>query len=463
MSTLIFVPMVVRSQQTVTYSVCAGQVTKALVRYAGPGVTVSYREDVSGHYFCYDDRATMMRMEHRISDNVSVEDFETEGGYVYFCGRETTAQSGMRGVFGVIEVAHMQVPGMVYYTYSGFLSPVGTYVAEYGDISVVTDSMGEVRCALVGTSQGGVSCVAELWGAAVPPAGWSYRIGVSQQTGEVFSLVCHTGSYVVTAGSVPQGQSYEALHIYNKTDMFMAGGPQDSVYAYTASSPNGYARPSGLPRAMTCVGGDWVAIAQDYSGDDVDYMNHGIRLGIYDAAGTLSVPGCSSVDAIYATLTTHPEIKGMRSLAVTPTRFMLLLGGEITQGVYGNAVAELYYPFPTTVGVTLMPGQGLESIDMYETVSNPYCYVAAGPLPGMPTQMMEVVKMWGTTMQQCATTTTYYVTKAGYNCKSEADPLTSRAGVFSCTVQQELQYRRVPIEVECQERNTGDGGTGGER
>lgn len=351
-------------QHAVTQAAYPNDVERTIVREYNYPTTVSYVETSAEHYFAYAD-ASMTVTNCEISHNLYVTDLVLHGDFAYFCGYNTV--SGV-GVWGWFDVNTLISGALSYYTYDNF-GCSGLYADSLFSLEVY-EQQGQLHVVTVGSTtdamgQKKTACLIDITGTENIATGWNYQMGITLCTEQLFNRltrVCVTDNFIVAAGAADLALCSEGYRIHRRSNPFMAGGPQDSLFVFpgVGVSPNH----NGSDMALTYTSNDHFASAA-YCFFNTSIPKYGILVNVYDIAQVLSVYAASPVYSKYTQLPAGSNYSIFDLIYNrTSNSLYLLTNGQITS-LIGSFVSELPLPLPASFDFFYMQDVYLTSLDNY--------------------------------------------------------------------------------------------------
>ena len=431
-------------QNAVVQATYPNDVVRTIVREYSYPATVSYVETTVEHYFAYAD-ATMSVTNCEISHDLYVTDLALHGKFAYFCGYNTV--SGL-GVWGWFDISSLMAGSLSYYIYDDFRCNV-LYADSLFSLALY-EEQGQLHIATVGSTTDGASkkkaCLIDITGTEGTAAGWSYQMGVSMCYGDSFNLltrVCVTDNYIVAAGEADPGFCSEGYRFHLRSNPFMAGGPQDTLYTFTryGDSPDHY----GEDLAMTHTQGDTFASATYcYHGNE---SRDGILVNVYDIAQILSTPAASPVYSKYTNIPGNSFYINDLIYNKTSNSLYLLTNGQIASYM-GSFITELSIPLPANINPVYLQDVFLTSLDNYNSQQN---IVAQGYAGNASPQTSASYTQPIATLPVCATNINLGLSPCNYGAKTHYCPYTVCNSNFDCVKTPQATKFSLPIETICEQ------------
>ena len=439
------------AQHAIVQSAYPSNVERTIVREYVYPATVSYVESSIEHYFAYAD-ASMNVTNCEISHDLYITDLVLHGDFAYFCGYNTV--SGL-GVWGWFDVSTLISGALNYYIHDNFVC--NTLYADSLFSLAVYEESGALHIATVGSTTDGASkkraCLIDITGTEGSATGWNYRMGLSECEFNYFNRlteICVTDKYIVAAGSTIHSFRSEGYHFHLRSDPFLPGGPQDSMYMFPCVTSY-YNSPdhNGEDMAMTHISGDVFASAvYCYNTSTPKY---GILVNVYDIAQVLTVPLTSPIYSKYTHLTPSTGCDyTIRDLTYNGVkkRLNLLLSGCFNGGSFnGSFISELPLPLPATGNSVYLQNIYLTSLDNYNSQQN---FLALG-YDGSNQQRITYYTQPLSTAPLCATPQTFPTSDADYGAKTHYCPYAVCSGVFDCSKTPQASELSIPLVIICEQ------------
>ncbi len=448
-----FLPQVGWCQHYNTSVIYPHAVKSAIIRSYDHPATVSYIEISTKHYFAYAD-ASMQVINAEIDSNIFVKDLQIHDHYAYFCGYNFVSGHAVWGWFDINDLA---ASNFSYSIYDDF-SCNGQMADTLYSIAVYREN-GDFHVAAVGSTTDGIAkkspCLIDITGTEGSVGGWSYRMGIPTCEYDFFSFptkICVTDNLVVTTGyfgsyfySVSEG-----YHVHYRSDLFLPGGPQDSLYVFPANILTYPGEDhNGRDIQMTHTTYDNIAVAT-YSlvYPDTVVQVTGVLVCEYDMAAVISTYAAPSLFAVHSNIPmSNYQLRGL-TYSDTYNELILLLSGDFVYPGSGSIVAELPIPPAGSCNSTFIPDQTFTSLDNYNSSSS---FVVQGydtPMsyPAVAfTQPLSSASLCGMTFNP-----TLYPHE--YAAKSYYCPYSFCSDKFDCT-----EYTKTPIlklvnDIKCSSR-----------
>lgn len=429
-------------QNAVVQATYPNDVVRTIVREYSYPATVSYVETTVEHYFAYAD-ATMSVTNSEISHDLYVTDLALHGKFAYFCGYNTV--SGL-GVWGWFDISSLMAGSLSYYIYDDFRCDV-LYADSLFSLALY-EEQGQLHIATVGSTTDGASkkraCLIDITGAEGTASGWNYSMGLSECESNYFNRlteVCVTDKYIVAAGSTILSFCSEGYRFHLRSNPFMAGGPQDSLYFFPRVTTY-YNSPdhNGEDMAMTHTQGDTFASATYcYNG------NNGVLVNVYDINQILTIPWSSPIYSKYTNIQGNSFHINDLIYNKTSNSLYLLTNGQIASYV-GSFITELSIPLPANIYPVYLQDIFLTSLDNYNGQQS---FLAQG-YDGNPQRITYYTQPLSTA-PLCATPQLSNTNDADYGAKTHYCPYTVCNGVFNCSKTPQAAKLTIPIEIICEQ------------
>lgn len=435
-------------QNAVVQATYPNDVVRTIVREYSYPATVSYVETTVEHYFAYAD-ATMSVTNCEISHDLYVTDIALHGKFAYFCGYNTV--SGL-GVWGWFDIASLMAGSLSYYIYDDFRCDV-LYADSLFSLALY-EEQGQLHIATVGSTTDGASkkraCLIDITGAEGTASGWNYSIGLSECESNYFNRlteVCVTDKYIVAAGSTILSFCSEGYRFHLRSNPFMAGGPQDSLYFFPRVTTY-YSSPdhNGEDMAMTHISGDVFASAVYCYTNNIN-QKEGILVNVYDISQILTVPGSSPIYSKYTNIPGNSFYINDLIYNKTSNSLYLLTNGQITSYM-GSFITELSLPLPTTISTIYVQDVYLTSLDNYNSQQN---IVAQGYAGNASPQTSASYTQPIATLPVCATNINLGLSPCDYGAKTHYCPYTVCNSDFDCVKTPQATKFSLPIETICEQ------------
>lgn len=431
-------------QNAVVQATYPNDVVRTIVREYSYPATVSYVETTVEHYFAYTD-ATMSVTNCEISHDLYVTDLALHGKFAYFCGYNTV--SGL-GVWGWFDISSLMAGSLSYYIYDDFRCNV-LYADSLFSLALY-EEQGQLHIATVGSTTDGASkkraCLIDITGTEGTASGWNYSMGLSECESNYFNRlteVCVTDKYIVAAGSTILSFCSEGYRFHLRSNPFMAGGPQDSLYFFPRVTTY-YSSPdhNGEDMAMTHTQGNTFASAT-YCYNS----NNGVLVNVYDINQILTIPWSSPV---YSKYTPIPSVFYIQDLIYNSSqdKLVLLLNGKFTNVHIGSMITELSLPLPTTISTIYVQDVYLTSLDNYNSQQN---IVAQGYAGNASPQTSASYTQPISTLPACATNISLGLSPCDYGAKTHYCPYTVCNSDFDCVKTPQTTKLSLPIETICEQ------------
>ncbi len=430
------------AQHALTQAQYPSAVQRTIVReYIFPA-TVSYVETASEHYFSYAD-ASMTVRNVEISYDITVTDFAVHNNLVYFCGYNNFTGYG---VWGWFDVTYLIAGTLNYYIYDNFECS-GSYADSLFSLAVF-EEQGQLHVATVGSTIDGTgnkwSCLIDITGTEGVATGWNYRIGLSQCNlikPNRNTRVCVTDNYVVTAGEMDISYCSEGYRFHRRSDVFLAGGPQDSVYTFTSYGE--WSNHNGIDMAMTHTNGDSVASAVYWYGPGSYPVTTGILVNVYDINQVIT---SWAVSPVYSKQANLPSIVlKIRDLVFSPMHNELVLLMNLSLSAMSSIIAELPLPLAASINYSVLQDQTLTSLDLY----NGQHSILAQGYDNTNTNATTYYTQPLSTVPLCATSGSYPLSSNTYASKTNHCPYTVCSNSFKCHLVQQAKVLDIPNDVGC--------------
>jgi hypothetical protein len=427
------------AQHALTQAQYPSAVQRTIVReYIFPA-TVSYVETASEHYFSYAD-ASMTVRNVEISYDITVTDFVVHNKYVYFCGYNNFTGYG---VWGWFDVTFLIAGTLNYYIYDNFECS-GSYADSLFSLAVF-EEQGQLHVATVGSTIDGTgnkwSCLIDITGTEGVATGWNYRIGLSQCNlikPNRNTRVCVTDNYVVTAGEMDISYCSEGYRFHRRSDVFLAGGPQDSVYTFTSYGE--WSNHNGIDMAMTHTNGDSVASAVYWYGSGSYTNPAGILVNVYDINQVIT---SWAVSPVYSGQVNTSNI--IRDLVYSPIyKELVLLTNFNFPTLTGSAIVEMPYPL-TNIKYIILQDQTHTSLDLY----NGQHSILAQGYNNITNNITTYYTQPLSTVPLCATSGSNSLIPYTYASKTNHCPYTVCSNSFKCHLVQQAKVLDIPNDVGC--------------
>ena len=434
-------------QNAVVQATYPNDVVRTIVREYSYPATVSYVETAVEHYFAYAD-ATMSVTNSEISHDLYVTDLALHGTFAYFCGYNTV--SGL-GVWGWFDISSLMAGSLSYYIYDDFRCNV-LYADSLFSLALY-EEQGQLHIATVGSTTDGASkkraCLIDITGAEGTASGWNYRMGLSECEFNYFNRlteVCVTDKYIVAAGSTILSFCSEGYRFHLRSNPFMAGGPQDSLYFFPRVTTY-YSSPdhNGEDLAMTHISGDVFASAVYCYTNNIN-QKEGILVNVYDISQILTVPWTSPIYSKYTNIPGNSFYINDLIYNKTSNSLYLLTNGQIASYM-GSFITELSLPLPTTISPIYVQDVYLTSLDNYNSQQS---FLAQG-YDGNNPQRITYYTQPLSTAPLCATPQPSNTNDADYGAKTHYCPYTVCNGVFNCSKTPQAAKLTIPIEIICEQ------------
>lgn len=430
-------------QNAVVQATYPNDVVRTIVREYSHPATVSYVETTVEHYFAYAD-ASMAVTNCEISHDLYVTDLALHGKFAYFCGYNTV--SGL-GVWGWFDISSLMAGSLSYYIYDDFRCNV-LYADSLFSLALY-EEQGQLHIATVGSTTDGASkktaCLIDITGAEGTASGWNYSMGLSECESNYFNRlteVCVTDKYIVAAGSTILSFCSEGYRFHLRSNPFMAGGPQDSLYFFPRVTTY-YNSPdhNGEDMAMTHTQGDtFASVTYCYNG------NNGVLVNVYDINQILTIPWSSPIYSKYTNIQGNSFHINDLIYNKTSNSLYLLTNGQITSYM-GSFITELPLPLPTPISPIYVQDVYLTSLDNYNSQQS---FLAQG-YDGNNPQRITYYTQPLSTAPLCATPQLSNTNDADYGAKTHYCPYTVCNGVFNCSKTPQAAKLTIPIEIICEQ------------
>ena len=414
------------AQHAVVQANYPNDVERTIVREYVYPATVSYVQTAVEHYFAYAD-ATMTVTSCEISHDMYVTGLALHGQFAYFCGYNTV--SGV-GVWGWFDVASLMAGSLNYYIYDNF-DCGGLYADSLFSLAVY-EEQGQLHIATVGSTTDGAgkkrACLIDITGTENIATGWNYQMGITLCTEQLFNRltrVCVTDNFIIAAGAADMALCSEGYRIHRRSNPFMAGGPQDTLYTFTrvGDSPDH----NGEDMAMTYTSNDHFASAA-YCFFNTSIPKYGILVNVYDIAQVLSVYAASPVYSKYTQLPAGSKYSIFDLIYNrTSNSLYLLTNGQITS-LIGSFVSELPLPLPANFDFFYMQDVYLTSLDNY----NGYQNILAQGNDGSNTHTSTYYTQPVSTTPLCISSNSFPTNPSTYSKKTFYCPYTVCSVSFDC-------------------------------
>ncbi len=427
------------AQHALTKAQYPSAVQRTIVReYIFPA-TVSYVETASEHYFSYAD-ASMTVRNVEISYDITVTDFAVHNNLVYFCGYNNFTGYG---VWGWFDVTYLIAGTLNYYIYDNFECS-GSYADSLFSLAVF-EEQGQLHVATVGSTIDGTGnkwpCLIDITGTEGVATGWNYRIGLSQCNlikPNRNTRVCVTDNYVVTAGEMDISYCSEGYRFHRRSDVFLAGGPQDSVYTFTSYGE--WSNHNGIDMAMTHTNGDSVASAVYWYGSGSYTNPAGILVNVYDINQVIT---SWAVSPVYSGQVNTSNI--IRDLVYSPIyKELVLLTNFNFPTLTGSAIVEMPYPL-TNIKYIILQDQTHTSLDLY----NGQHSILAQGYNNITNNITTYYTQPLSTVPLCATSGSNSLIPYTYASKTNHCPYTVCSNSFKCHLVQQAKVLDIPNDVGC--------------
>ena len=387
--TLLVMPMCIRSQAVVaptydrtSHTFMNGDVEKTLIqRFRHESIT--YYETTMEHGFILYDSISNTATRVVINNAYSVNDFVIVTDVVYFCG-----EANSMGFIGHFYISDFFYTAMHNYTVSTspFICSTGNVVSF--DRMVAYGPVGGQSLAAIGHDAAGNSLVAELLYDPLAVA-CNYRIGeLNPLYTESFLDITVTDNYVVTAGFLNSSlAAMLSFRIYDKSDIFATGGPQDVQYMFAPNSTT-VSTFDTSQLVMSHVQVDHFAVAAYWQGANSTH-NEGTYLGVYRidfSAGSYSISN-SLTPLLLSSYIIQPHTNGnWRLRGFTEEDFLdyfyLLQNADVAGMGRSSIVYELSYPMflmlPSAVSSTSMRVRNDAEMQAIDVDNSRYGFVSNG-------------------------------------------------------------------------------------
>ena len=436
------------AQHAVVQANYPNDVERSIVREYVYPATVSYVETAVEHFFAYAD-ATMTVTNSEISHDLYVTDLALHGQFAYFCGYNTV--SGL-GVWGWFDIASLMAGNIVVYTYDDFVC--NTLYADSLFSLEVYEQLGQLHLATVGSTTDGASkkraCLIDITGTEGSATGWNYRMGLSECEFNYFNRlteICVTDKYIVAAGSTIHSFRSEGYRFHLRSDPFLPGGPQDSMYRFPCVTSY-YNSPdhNGEDMAMTHISGDVFASAVYFYWNNTS-TKEGILVNVYDISQILTVPWTSPIYSKYTNIPGYSFYINDLIHNKTSNSLYLLTNVQITSSYMGSFITELSIPLPANINPVYLQDVYLTSLDNYNGQQS---FLAQG-YDGNNPQRITYYTQPLSTAPLCANPQLSNTLDADYGAKTHYCPYTVCNGVFDCNKTPQAAKLTIPIEIICEQ------------
>ena len=435
------------AQHAIVQSAYPSNVERTIVREYVYPATVSYVETAVEHYFAYAD-ATMTVTNSEISHDLYVTDLALHGQFAYFCGYNTVSRLG---VWGWFDIASLMAGSLSYYIYDDFRCDI-LYADSLFSLALY-EEQGQLHIATVGSTTDDAgkkrACLIDITGTEGSATGWNYRMGLSECEFNYFNRlteICVTDKYIVAAGSTIHSFRSEGYHFHLRSDPFLPGGPQDSMYIFPCVTSY-YNSPdhNGEDMAMTHISGDVFASAVYCYTNNIN-QKEGILVNVYDISQILTVPWTSPIYSKYTNIPGNSFYINDLIHNKTSNSLYLLTNVQITSSYMGSFITELSIPLPANINPVYLQDVYLTSLDNYNGQQS---FLAQG-YDGNPQRIIYYTQPLSTA-PLCATPQLSNTNDADYGAKTHYCPYTVCNGVFDCNKTPQAAKLTIPIEIICEQ------------
>lgn len=365
--------VIAQPQNATTYGLFSSNVEKTIVRILDYPVSISYIATSSEYYFTYNDGVSNNTINVEFDNTYNVNDFVIEQDTVFFCGSSSN---------GIGFIGHFVISDFFWGTHSYFITSVpfqdNQNIVGSFDKMVALFHSGCRKIALIGRMTQSYYAVVEVK-YSLNSNTFSYRIGVLNPSyNETLQGIALTDNYIVTSGYAPTPTMHGlCFRAYDQSDMFIIGGPQDTVSVFSIDSS---LTASGFDESQHVVSHlmtDNIVTATYYK--DVNTLNNeGTYVGVYNINSNHDISNWVSIEIAQNYINGGWRLRGITGFDAT-WRFFLLQYADVSLGNQkGSKLYEFSYSIlvnPTFIGVGVKSLINLQSIDARSSRSG---YVANG-------------------------------------------------------------------------------------